>query len=609
MNEDLQGQILHEYHSIPMHLLHRDMANDIREAVTNRPRQFERDLLASLCSLDGPVSLSWESLLSIADRLEQEIATTLSRRHVLFWQHLYRRIFPIVLDEDGDKVGQVTARLVRSICEAAIVKHGALSERSGLEDIATADIEKVLGGWLAKGVRELSRNAEDAERFLQHYQNEHQWVIVDFDAEDLVNLYYAEGLCFQYWKTTARLRSVGKGALLFVCRDGATVYEPDAQLSRLFASYDKRAASYSNAKSSGLGVWYEGEESGQQSILCLLPNAGRLDIGSIFAARGVDMHAPDGSQFISNFVPLFMDGDDFIKSHQYVAEAFKKVRRFSISSAVELLNALTVLALMHHSTNHAKQFGVEMARAYNLVSLCKRGYILMSASDGTKFLRLLVDHLTFRGFGRVEIDSLFSSFTLTDQTRTKVSLWSRGPQFVFFPYKELMLVDFNGVVELLANLFVGVRDDAHVRGMEFEENVRASLTSRGVKMEQRNFKFLDESKAEADAVFYRDGKLVVVDCFSMWRPLDFEISRPKTAAHRQLALDEKVRYALGRSSKLASQLAGRNFDFTKASEIVTLVVTPKVEWLWEDSELLWLEPGTPRVMQANEFVAWATDDN
>ena len=611
MNETAEGDgiHIHEYYTLPMALLYSEYAKDIREAVTIKPKQIERQLLATLASASSPVPLSWDALLSIANRLESEIARVLSGRHVFFWQHLYRRTFPRVRDETGGVVDEVTTRLVRSICEAAIAKYGGLSGSSGLENIAATDIEKVLGGWLAKSVRKAAQTPDQAELFLKHYQETHQWGIVEFDPQDLISLLYAEGLCFQYWKVTARLRGVGKGAEMVVFGDGSDTYLPDDRLRRLFASYDERAASYSYAESSGIGIWYEATKDDPLGVLCFFPNAAMIDIGPIFAGQGLTLHSPDGERFESNFVPFFLSGGDYIASHAYISDALKEARGFTVPGAIELLHFLSAYALMRHSPKHAEIFGRERARTYELLALCKRAYMVMGSEESSEFFQSLKTYLSSRGIEVSEVEALLGAFTLTEQTRGAVSLWSRGPQFVFFPYEGATLVDLNGTVELLHNLFFKVRDDAHARGTIFENNVRESLQARGVKLEKRNFTFLDESKAEADAVFYKDGKLVVADCFSMWRPLDFEIARPKTLAHRRKGLEEKVRYALARSAKLAAQPLGRNFDFSMASEIVTVIVTPKVEWLWDESDLLWVAPGIPRIMQANEFISWATDGN
>ena len=611
MNEavDGDGVHLHEYYTLPMALLHSEHAKDIREAVTVRPRQIERELLATLGKSDGPVALTWDALLSIADSVESKIAGVLSGCHVFFWQHLYRRTFPTVRDEAGKVVDEVTARLVRSICEAAIVKHGRLSGLSGLEDIATADIEKVFGGWLAKSVRKVAQTPEQAELFLKHYATSHQWGIVEFEAKDLIALYYVEGLCFQYWKLTARLRAIGKGAEMVVFRDGSDTYIPDELFHRLFAIYDERAASFSYGETSGIGIWYEASKEDLLSILCFHPNAAMLDIGPIFAEQGLDLHSPDGRGFESNFVPFFLSGGDYVASHAYISDSLKEARGFTVSGAIELLHFLSVFALARHSPQHAEVHGPEKARAYELLSLCKRAYMVMRTEESSGFFQSLKTYLGSRGFAASEVGALIAAFTFTDQTRGAVSLWSRGPQFVFFPYEGATLVDLNGTVELLQNLFFKVRDDAQARGAIFEGNVRESLQARGINLEQRNFRFLDGSNAEADAVFYKDGRLVVADCFSMWRPLDFEISRPKTMAYRRRELEAKVRYALARSTKLAANPRGRNFDFASASEVLTIIVTPKVEWLWDESDLLWVAPGIPRIMQANEFISWAIDGN
>jgi hypothetical protein len=96
--------------------------------------------------------------------------------------------------------------------------------------------------------------------------------------------------------------------------------------------------------------------------------------------------------------------------------------------------------------------------------------------------------------------------------------------------------------------------------------------------------------------------LVLFECRSMERPLDFEVGRPRTFAERQRQLTAKVAQVLSLRDFVRENPKGRNYDFSWAKTITPFVVSPFVEWIWERTELLWHDSNTPRILQADEAI-------
>jgi hypothetical protein len=310
-------------------------------------------------------------------------------------------------------------------------------------------------------------------------------------------------------------------------------------------------------------------------------------------------------------LPGLIDGGKFLKSHEYVADAFFEKNGFQVAALVAALHLLGTLVVTGARKDHKEKLGDTAAQSMALLRMCKRGYFFASHHLFQNWRAGIREYLVKRGLISCEDEysRLFNFLTLNSINQKRIGLWSRGPRFPLVSFEENgWFIDFYGMYELFHNLYFGVRDNSHVRGILFEENLRNSLLERGVKLEQRNFKFLDQSKAEADAVFFKGKDLILVDCLSVWRPLDFEISRPKTVIHRNAEISNKIQYAKARGEKVARNLVGLNYDFSRASRVLTLVVTPFVEWLWNETDELWLSSGTPRVMQANEFLEWVGED-
>jgi hypothetical protein len=53
-------------------------------------------------------------------------------------------------------------------------------------------------------------------------------VIVDFEAKNLCDIYEVEGLAFEYWQITAKLRAIGKGADVIVLPGPVLGYNGDS---------------------------------------------------------------------------------------------------------------------------------------------------------------------------------------------------------------------------------------------------------------------------------------------------------------------------------------------------------------------------------------------
>ncbi|MBS0217669.1 MAG: hypothetical protein JSR63_05755, partial [Proteobacteria bacterium] len=266
--------------------------------------------------------------------------------------------------------------------------------------------------------------------------------------------------------------------------------------------------------------------------------------------------------------------------------------------------------LINYNESNLDKVSAKELFGLSFLNLCRRAYSLKSEKVYGDIKQESQNRLTslcsFEHDQAInQVDSILNSLTLNQESRSVVGLWSRGPRFPIMKIPCGYIFDFYGIHRYFHNIFVGVKEQNTDRGYVFEDAFRSALIDAGLKLEQRDFTFHDGTKAEADAVFYLGTRLVVVDCLSVWRPLDFDIARPATMARRQALIEEKITKSLNRVAKIQRNPTGRNFDFTRATEFITLVATPFTEWLWDKSDRLWYDTVTPRVMRANELIDWA----
>jgi hypothetical protein len=107
-----------------------------------------------------------------------------------------------------------------------------------------------------------------------------------------------------------------------------------------------------------------------------------------------------------------------------------------------------------------------------------------------------------------------------------------------------------------------------------------------------------------DAAIRISDTLYLFECVSIERPLDFEIGKISTINHRNEELDKKVEQALTLRNFVTANPAGHNYDFSWATEICVFVVSPFVEWIWSRSERLWHNDTVPRILSAEEALAY-----
>jgi hypothetical protein len=93
---------------------------------------------------------------------------------------------------------------------------------------------------------------------------------------------------------------------------------------------------------------------------------------------------------------------------------------------------------------------------------------------------------------------------------------------------------------------------------------------------------------ELDAGVRKGNRLILFECVSIERPLDYEISNPRKIARRISRLDVKVTQAITLQQFVENNRRGRNYDFSWAEETLAFVLSPFVEWTRNRSDRLWV---------------------
>jgi hypothetical protein len=140
-----------------------------------------------------------------------------------------------------------------------------------------------------------------------------------------------------------------------------------------------------------------------------------------------------------------------------------------------------------------------------------------------------------------QVSAVFDLITLTPDSQARISLWSGGPRFMLIPAGEHMIIDLQGIPSTLSTLFFRIAHDATRRGTVFEDAFRDALKNRGFDVISGQLRPVAGDPRELDAGVQKGNRLILFECVSIERPLDYEIGNPETIKRRIERLDAKVR--------------------------------------------------------------------
>lgn len=554
---------------------------------------------------------AWPIVIEILELLDREMGAIVQRRSVAYWLHLYRRIGVYLSPEHEGKTDEVTLGLVRQIAELAIQKHGLLSapREFGRSDELGANL--ILGGWMKKGLKSLGGDGRSGETIFRRYaslaRKTPTWVIRDFSKRDFVDIYAIEGAAYQYWRLTALLRSLGKGARIVVSSDGDWDYVPDRKLSKLIESIDQRASNSGNF-SSLLGIWIDSEtlrpardseEPLTDAVLFPIYNISRAKTPKALEIFGTRF----AENSVMNFFPLFLSAGTFFRHHHFMRDEFIKKRGYDFELMVSVLAALSsFLFLPSRSLYSDDEKEKERYKLAAFTQTLTRGYHLFLGTIDD-LIAMLMDRLSIifsREFELAEVRRVVDSMTLNKGLQEKVSPWSNGPRSVVIPTNGFCVLDLVSVPALLRSIFVFMTDRFGESGTVFERLFREALARRGFDVSAGVLTANDGSERELDAGVLVGKRLYLFECVSIERPLDYEIGRPRTIKIRRERLVAKLDQAKSLGEFIRHNPSGRNFDFSSAEEVVYAVVSPFTEWIWDYGEELWIRPDVPRILNPDE---------
>jgi hypothetical protein len=549
---------------------------------------------------------AWTLLSEYLQTVEAAIRSIVECHSVYYWVHLYRRI-GLGLHRSLDNIrDERTLYLVRNILEVAFVRYGKID--GSVSDVGLSSeisFEEVAGGLFARELRraalERGESEESLAAFRTTFSESEQWVLTQLTADDYVDVYRLEALAYEYWLTTARMRRVGKGGSISAPTEGdlSGIGSDEDDFERLIRSYDERIdAGRFDASSIGV-AFYPTPASGELRALLASYNVDKHAWAKVCGFKEAKPYV----ELVTNFLLRPISLSSYASAHSFADEAFRRARGFSLASLCGYLSAITYLEM----AGCIRKSGD--ARLFALLQLYQRAYVVRKtegyADELTGTAIALMDEWLGAGKHQMLADapSVHEFLTLRPEKRKAQGLWSLGPRYTFVQHGPATVVDLQGVSLILRNAFFGVSYDQGAKGPLFEEAFRRYVADAGLELFPERILKNGTAEREADAVVRCGRTVFLCECRAMERPLDFELGRVRTIAARTKVLDEKLDQVLTLAAFVKATPKGLNYDFSWATRVVPLVVSPFIEWIWALDERLWLDEKTPRILSANEAVA------
>jgi hypothetical protein len=328
--------------------------------------------------------------------------------------------------------------------------------------------------------------------------------------------------------------------------------------------------------------------------------------------RAFGFRAPPGGIFTSNFLISFFDLARFREAHQFLAEAFRNAIGTTLDAYLTCFWALSNMSLLPARILFQERGpGEELSTplGMNMMNIIQRGYTLFRTDSagivGEIMFRAEHFGCSFSHCAESDIAAAVERLSLTPAKKTEIALWSGGRRFLLIPFGEFIVIDLQAVPAILMTLFYRVQHAQTRRGFVFEASFRAALVAAGFEIPKTGDIYEPNGEhREIDASVRVGDCLILFECVSIERPLDYEIGRLQTLARRQERLEQKVEQALTLREFVVKFPVGRTYDFGWARTVSTFVVSPFIEWIWDRSERLWHNATTPRILQADEAITY-----
>lgn len=202
-------------------------------------------------------------------------------------------------------------------------------------------------------------------------------------------------------------------------------------------------------------------------------------------------------------------------------------------------------------------------------------------------------------WAEVDFESGAHYLELTQEKRSAVDVGYPGPHSVFLPYgSDRLFIDYAWLARSLYNLFIGTQvSDQNFKGTALEQAVHGGESTLPTKPLRAH----DGPSRQIDAAFRINDRLIIIECRAVGRSIGFDRGDPEAIQYRVGKIDEALRDIDEKARWLSEHPTGRNYDISWCNVVISVAVTPFVEFIPSLDPYYWLENELPRVLTPREL--------
>jgi hypothetical protein len=522
--------------------------------------------------------------------LEKELRKEISEHSLFYWLHVYRRIRPGSVGPQRDRA---TNLFMRAIFEAAIQKYAKPGNAWELAKFSEANEKRLLGGTLYDESIPI-----EMRKFIKIQVKESQSLeLLEFDIENLRQVYRVESLSYEVWRTVAMRRIIGKGSSMCVSQNKKDIVfdiRSDA-IDRSVKIFDLRGTKMKFAVSAKGAVFGEriSEKASKDKGIILMPQYNTeglkgTDINEMFAPFKIKV----ADDWPPNFIWAQFNLKSFYQQHAFLSDGFRYKYGITLEAIIAVIGALLlrVIAIWCSDTKSVVRY---WQRAYELVTkkfLSEEIKNTLGTAIGMMGLEI--------SESEVDIEAAIGFLSIHDEKRKGINIVTHGPHYVLLPInEEQYILDYAWIWQQLYHLFFGIRaTDENFKARAFEEMMQGKISP----LSNKELK-ADDTSRQIDASREFGETLIIMECrvkeesFAFFKG-DMESIRQRIEFAKRILfdIDEKAFW-------LASRPLGKNYDIRRFKKILPIGITPFVEYIPCEESHLWLGEDIPRVLTPSEF--------
>jgi len=308
---------------------------------------------------------------------------------------------------------------------------------------------------------------------------------------------------------------------------------------------------------------------------------------------------------ITNYLPYVIDLNDFFQYMNLFNDEFENFYKFSPKDFVAFISALTIPSLEECMDTQIYAFNL-LQRAYTIFD-----------SECMDYLRKNFEFLYNSYYGilppdfELRFNNIFNFLKYDNTHASDIDLKKLVPRKLFIKIDNFKYIfDYSGIITLLTSIMLPLSrldgDVANKRSEHFEiktnEYVKKIFGQNSFWIGRKEIYNSKNEAIEIDSSFVIDDILFILECKSINVSLGFFKGDQRALDYRKNKNISALQQVNKKIEFLYKFNTGSNYSIpSNVKYIVSLIVSPYPEYIWEFNEELFLTSKIPRIIVLDEL--------